>query len=342
MTFEKLTKSPWMLQVAGWTIYFVLMYVTYMSVDTPDTLGYLFIVKFQRAMTGFLLTSALWQFYKRFFDLENLGKNVFIIFFASMLLGPVWRMTEVTFFTLTRSDYSFWNAMQYTPRQAMIYGVTIMAWSAIGLGILYWQQWQQEREKRYVANLLAEKARLDALRYQVNPHFLFNAMNSIRASIDEDKERAKLMITQLSEFMRHSLLSNDKKEIPLRDEIDAVRNYLAIEKTRFEEDLRIEFDIQKEAENVEVPCFILNPLVENSITHGFETSPRPLHIRISARKVGERLHLEVTNTGKISESKGTTGIGLANVRERLETLFPESGKFELSSVNGHVTARVEI
>ena len=342
MTFEKLTNSLWALQISGWTIYFILMFLTYMSVDSPNTLQYLFMIKFQRSLTGLLLTSLLWQYYKRAFDFERLGKNVLIIFICSMLLGPVWRMTEMLFFQLTLDDYNFTNAMQYTPRQSLIYGVTIMAWSAIGLGILYWQQWQREREKSHRANLLAEKARLDALRYQVNPHFLFNAMNSIRASIDEDKERAKLMVTQLSEFMRHSLLSGEKKEIPLRDELDAVKNYLAIEKTRFEDDLQIEFDIDENTKGELVPCFILNPLVENSIKHGFETSPRPLQIKISAKMKDGKLSLEVQNTGKIAETNGSMGIGLANVQERIATLFPETGKFELSSVNGHVIAKVEI
>ena len=165
--------------------------------------------------------------------------------------------------------------------------------------IKYWQQWQRERENSLQATILAEKAQLEMLRYQLNPHFLFNALNSIRASVDEDKQRAKQMITQLSEFLRHSLLSGETKEIPLREEFEAVQNYLAIEKIRFEEKLEVEFDVEEKAKDFKVPCFLLNPLVENAIKHGLQTSPKPLKIKVSAKTDDQKLLLEVANSGNL-------------------------------------------
>ena len=219
-----------------------------------------------------------------------------------------------------------------------------MAWSAIYFGIKYWQQWQEERESALQAKVLAEKAQLEMLRYQLNPHFLFNALNSIRASVNEDNKPAKNMITQLSEFLRHSLISSETKEVPLREELEAVKNYLAIEKIRFEETLDIKYNVGEEAKDFKVPCFLLNPLVENAIKHGFHKNPETLKIQISAKLHDDKLLLKVVNTGKLTKTSkpNGTGIGLNNVRERLEKLFPDKSSFELFEENGSVIAKIEI
>ena len=134
------------------------------------------------------------------------------------------------------------------------------------------------------------------------------------------------------------------KKIPLRDEIEAVRNYLAIEKIRFEDKLTVEFCVESAAEDFKVPCFLLNPLVENAVKHGWQTSPKPLEIKISAEICGDKLLLEVANSGKLQNGANGdgNGIGLKNVRERLEKLFGENGKFELNQEDGFVKARIEI
>jgi LytS/YehU family sensor histidine kinase len=237
------------------------------------------------------------------------------------------------------------NYLARSPRIALDYAMTLTAWSALYLGVKNWWSWQTERENALESTALADKARLEMLRYQLNPHFLFNALNSIRASIDEDSTRAKQMITQLSEFLRYSLLHESAKKIPLRDELEAVRNYLAIEKIRFEDKLAVEFEIQRAAEDFKVPCFLLNPLIENAIKHGLQTSPKPLKIKISARlEANDKLLLEISNTGNLQNgsNQNGSGIGLKNVRERLEKLFAENGKFELLQENGFVKARIEI
>jgi LytS/YehU family sensor histidine kinase len=222
--------------------------------------------------------------------------------------------------------------------------MTLTAWSALYLGIKNWREWQTERENALQSAALANKAQLEMLRYQLNPHFLFNALNSIRASIDEDSTRSQKMITQLSEFLRYSLLNENAKKISLREEIEAVQNYLAIEKIRFEDKLLVNFDIEKTAENFKVPCFLLNPLIENAIKHGLQTSPKPLRINIHAETFANKLLLEVSNSGTLKNDLNTNGtkIGLKNVRERLEKLFGENAIFELKQDNDFVKARIEI
>lgn len=344
MKLERLINSFWRLQIVGWLIYLFFIYVTFLSVAQPGRFLSLFYLKGFRAVVGFCLTSILWQIYKRIFYRFSISSIVVSVVLLAIIFGCLWTGIEQIYIYLTAETYNFYATLPRMPRIALDYAVTITAWSAIYFGIKYWQQWQRERENTLQAKILAEKAQLEMLRYQLNPHFLFNALNSIRASVDEDGKRAKQMITQLSEFLRHSLLSGETKEIALREEIEAVKNYLAIEKIRFEEKLETEFNIEEATKDFKVPCFILNPLVENAVKHGLQTSPKLLKIKVSAKLVGNNLWLEVVNTGKLDKTSNLNGtkIGLKNVRERLEQLFPENSSFNLSEENGFVSAKIEI
>ena len=194
MSFEKLTNSFWKLQVIGWLIYFVLMFLTFITQNTNETWIEVFFIKAQRTLTGFLLTSILWLFYRRIINSYSIGKMVSIAFVASILFGIIWTASETLYFWLTIDGYNLSKLLPRKPRVALIYAVTVMAWSAIYFGVEYWKQLQDERENALQAKVLAEKAQLEMLRYQVNPHFLFNAMNSIRASIDEDKNLSLIHI----------------------------------------------------------------------------------------------------------------------------------------------------
>jgi LytS/YehU family sensor histidine kinase len=282
--------------------------------------------------------------YRRFGNRLSIGWLIFLVLIFAIIFGAAWTAIESVYVYLTNAAFNTTNYLARSPRIALDYAMTLTAWSALYLGVKNWWSWRTERENALQSSALANRAQLEMLRYQLNPHFLFNALNSIRASVDEDSTRAKRMITQLSEFLRYSLLHESASKIPLREEMEAVRNYLAIEKIRFEDKLTIEFDVEKRAEDFKVPCFLLNPLVENAIKHGLQTSPKPLKIKISARVYEDKLLLEISNTGNLQNnpSPNGNGIGLKNVRERLEKLSDENGKFELLQENGCVKARIEI
>jgi two-component system, LytTR family, sensor kinase len=332
----------WRLQIGGWLVYAVMIYITFLTVASSP-LG-LFYIKTFRAVVGFSLTTILWRIYRRFVNRLSLSSTVMMVLGLSMLFGIIWAFIEEGYVWAISSNYSFSKDLPSLPKVALDYAMTVMAWSAVYFGIKYWQKWQTEQENALQSAALANKAQLEVLRYQLNPHFLFNALNSIRASVDEDSKRAKQMITQLSEFLRYSLLSEGEKKIPLREELEAVRNYLAIEKIRFEKKLEVNFEIENAAEDFEVPCFLLNPLVENAIKHGMQTSPKPLKIQISARLGDEKLLLKVANSGKLENPPDSNGtkIGLKNVRERLQKLFGEKSSFELKEDGNFVVAKIEI
>jgi len=158
------------------------------------------------------------------------------------------------------------------------------------------------------------------------------------------------MLNGLSEFLRYSLAGAKASDAPLRDEIEAVRNYLDIEKIRFEDKLAVKFDIEPSAEDYRIPTLLIHPLVENALKYGMRTSALPLEIEVLARGGDGSLRLEVTNTGAWvqrsndgSNANGEgSGIGLENIRRRLEQSFPQRHHFDVSEHNGRVRAVVRI
>ncbi|MCI0525635.1 MAG: histidine kinase, partial [Acidobacteria bacterium] len=222
-----------------------------------------------------------------------------------------------------------------------------LSWSALYFGIKYWQDKQRQEARALRADALAKEAELRMLRYQINPHFLFNSLNSVSALIREDARRAEKMLNELSEFLRYSLAGAKIGAVPLGEELEAARNYLDIEKIRFEDKLAVKIDASPAAEDFRVPSLIIHPLVENAVKYGMRTSPLPLNLEISARAENGALHLSITNTGKWIDANGAandkgSGIGLTNVRQRLEQVFPQKHKFDVFERDGRVHAVIDI
>jgi sensor histidine kinase YesM len=335
--------SFWTIQIVGWLLYLVAVYITFLTVVAPENYLNLFWIKAFRSLIGFCLTCILRFIYKRFVHFLSIQLIVLLVLFCAVVFGCVWTAIEIYYYYLTENIFNLSANLARSPSYALDYAMTLTAWSALYFGVKTWWSWQREHEKTLEASALANKAQVEMLRYQLNPHFLFNALNSVRALIEEDQSRAKQMITQLSEFLQYSLLGGDEKEARLSKEIEAARNYLAIEKIRFERKLEVSFEVEREAEDFRVPCFLLNPLVENAVKHGFENDSR-LKIRIAARVSENALQIEVSNTGNLQNNHRTNGagIGLKNIRERLEKLFPQKSSFQLCEENGWVRAKIEI
>jgi len=204
-----------------------------------------------------------------------------------------------------------------------------------------------QKERTEKANALAQAAQLQMLRYRMNPHFLFNALNSIRALISENKSSAKSMVTELAEYLRYSLVSRNNETVPLKEEIESVRHYFNIQKIRYENKLEVSFDIDPAAVEFPIISYLIHPLAENAVKHGMRTSPMPLKIQIMAKAHQGSLHIEVRNSGTWIEPKDKkTGTvihtGLDNVRQHLVESYPEKHQFEISEKEGFVQARLLI
>lgn len=179
-----------------------------------------------------------------------------------------------------------------------------------------------ERAAAEMKTQLAE-AQLQALQMQLHPHFLFNTLHAISVLIHKDAQLADRMIARLSEFLRLTLESSGAQEVTLRQELDFLNRYLAIEKLRFQERLSLQFDIAPETLDAFVPNLILQPLVENAMRHGIAASEGGGHLEITAHRAGEQLRLTISDSGvDVVESKPINeGIGLTNTRARLQQLY---------------------
>lgn len=194
--------------------------------------------------------------------------------------------------------------------------------------------------ERYNSTLKYEAAinemTLNRLRSQLNPHFIFNALNSIRALTDDEPQKAKVAITQLSNILRNSLVMDKRRLVSFTDEIRTVKDYLALEGIRFEERLQTKFIISPEAEEFYVPPLMLQTLVENSIKHGISNLIDGGEVKLEAFVNDGKLHVCIRNSGQyingVKRKKGS-GLGIANTKERLKLLYGERGSFRISNEN---------
>jgi LytS/YehU family sensor histidine kinase len=203
-----------------------------------------------------------------------------------------------------------------------------------------------ELDEKIAARLEEEKARLEVLRYQLNPHVLYNSLNSIYGLLFDNPAGAGEMVLRLSEFCRATLTTPVDRLPTLGAEIAALRTYLDVEKVRWGEKLEIAFSVAPGTEAIRLPPFLLLPLVENAIKYGSRTSPGVLRVRIGAERRDTALVIEVANTGEWlppNPNRGdSTGIGLENLRQRLRRYYPDAHAFTTETPEGWVIAQVRL
>lgn len=328
----------WVLQITGWMLYGIIYYLVFYShrdLDVANTIG--FSITY---VVAFLVTLVMRKIYQNMdYHNRSLGEVSLIVVVTSIIFAVIWIYVDRF---ISYPLYEFEEYRRYLSKittrsnMGMIFWNTfiLFTWSTLYFLINFWREWNEHQLRLEKAELLANSAQLQMLRYQLNPHFLFNSLNSIRALILEDKNKARDMVSELAELLRYSLVSNKNGDVPLSEEIKAIKHYFAIEKKRFEDNLQVEFDIDSLAEDYPIPSFLVHPLVENSVKYGMKTSEMPLKIRIEAKVTGNTLAVHVRNSGKwLEEDDPTrskpagTGTGLNNVRDRLENRF--RGNYEL-------------
>ena len=217
----------------------------------------------------------------------------------------------------------------------------MLAWSVFYFSIKYHRVFQEFRESALKSAAMAHEAQLKMLRYQLNPHFLFNTLNAISTLIlEQQTELANRMVSRLSSFLRFSLDNDPMLRISLAQELKALQLYLDIEKVRFEERLGLNLDIGESAQKALIPGLLLQPLVENAIKYAIAQSEDGGTLRIAARVFAGELLIEVSDDGPGVELvdgaiPGASGVGLRNTRERLQELYGEHHSLKLSLVEPH-------
>ena len=338
----------WFLQTSAWLLYLGVSLLSFVGREAITT--FIFVRYVTAAIAGFLATTALRYLYRRIKIRERSIYSLSLITVVSSLLAAnllIWIAN------LLRYPYSGIKALTTNPtlmsylHRVIWWFSPLIGWSALYLGVKFWQEWKIRKERTEKANALAQAAQLQMLRYRMNPHFLFNSLNSIRALISENKSSAKSMVTELAEYLRYSLVSRNHENVPLKEEMESVRHYFNIQKMRYENKLEVSFDIDPAAEEFPIVSYLIHPLAENAVKHGMRTSPMPLKIKIMAKALQGSLHIEVRNSGTWIESKDkkkdtVIHTGLDNVRRRLVESYPERHHFEIFEKESFVHARLAI
>jgi sensor histidine kinase YesM len=227
--------------------------------------------------------------------------------------------------------------------------ILILLWSLIYYVVHYMENYKKKEIESLIWEAAVKDYELKTLKSQLNPHFMFNAMNSIRALIEEDPESAKVAITKLSNILRYSLQMERMERVPLEDEIETVKNYLDLERIRFEDRLKYKLDIDKSTQKIEIPPMMIQTLVENGIKHGVAKRTEGGEIHLKSKLLtttnGSKLKIEIRNSGHFSEEqlKSSNGFGVSNTKHRLNLLFGDDAYFTIKNENGDtVLAEIEI
>jgi len=272
-----------------------------------------------------------------------LGSRSVAILVASDCSGVVWVLCRsVMFYNLFPEELDKFEheggATLAIYFSNSISGVWVMlVWSALYFGIKYYLLSQEEKQRYLKAISMAQEAQLKMLRYQLNPHFLFNTLNAISTLIlDKDTELANGMVMKLSRFLRYSLDNDPMQQITVSEEVESLKLYLDIEEVRFGERLTLHFGISEDAQAALMPSLLLQPLVENSIKYAVSRSINGGSIAVSAGVENNCLQLTVADDGPgLDLRQGRLpkggGVGLANTRERLAQIYGDQQSFPLSS-----------
>ncbi|MFN5644318.1 MAG: sensor histidine kinase [Sphingomonadales bacterium] len=219
-------------------------------------------------------------------------------------------------------------------------GVLLVAWSALYYAINYFVRAEEQADQLLRLEAAATSAQLTMLRYQLNPHFLFNTLNSISTLVLlKQTEQANAMLSRLSSFLRFTLINEAAAKVSLAQEIETLKLYLDIEKMRFEERLRTHFNFDENVSEALVPSLMLQPLVENAIKYAVTPQEEGADISIDARRVGDRVRIIVSDTGpglqaSLPDPKLSTGVGMANTRERLLQAYGDDQRFDSYTRSG--------
>jgi sensor histidine kinase YesM len=352
--FENKNRAFWTLQAIGWGGYLLLRGVS--SVSNATSFDVLVPVIIE-AIVGYCLTlllSVLYGYYRA----------------MPMLAGVFLAIATLAAATFL---YSVLDAFTFSFNGNTVPGLTVgrllvsvyitftvlFGWSALYFGINYYLIVEEQIDRMQALEMQASSAQLAMLRYQLNPHFLFNTLNSISTLVLlKQTERANAMVSRLSSFLRYTLANEPTAHVTVQQEVETLKLYLEIEKMRFEDRMRPSFQVDPLAERARLPSLLLQPLVENAIKYAVTPQEEGADIAVCVRLAGERVQITVSDTGSglhdgargrnaalldIPASGLSTGVGLTNIRDRLVQAYGPDHRFETHTTPaGGFTVEIEI
>jgi len=338
----------WISQVTGWSFFIginIFIISSFEEISWQRILVWIFL-----GFLGIIFTHLLRGIIRKNNWLNLLLKNTIPRILASSVIAGI-----IIYALVFAASYAAGTFKQDEYNFAKLVGgiinisILILLWNLIYFVIHYMENYKKKEIESLIWEAAVKDYELKTLKSQLNPHFMFNAMNSIRALIEEDPESAKVAITKLSNILRYSLQMERMERVPLEDEVETVKNYLDLERIRFEDRLKYKIDIDRSTQKIEIPPMMIQTLIENGIKHGIAKRTEGGEIHLKSKMMttsnGPKLKIEIRNSGNFSEEqlKNSNGFGVSNTKHRLNLLFGENANFTIQNENGNtVLAEVEI
>jgi two-component system LytT family sensor kinase len=331
----------WTLHAAGWGAYAVSQWFGALLIE--KTFEYQLVIGIA-GVAGFVLSMPMRYLYRALY-----GKPLRVVVLSVLLTSYV---TALALRVVINVSYKWivepeWQIKTMFEIFASTVSTTylLLCWSALYFGIKYYESLQRQREAALRSAALAQEAQLKMLRYQLNPHFLFNTLNAISTLILDNQNRtANHAVTRLSEFLRYTLDQDPMKKVTLRQEMEALDLYMNTERLRFGSRLKLEYAVEEPALEAHVPSLLLQPLIENAVKYAVSPREEGGMIRIEGRVRGAMLEVTVIDDGPGLRDGNALiegrGVGLRNTRERLNVLYGEHHRFAV--LNSHPGMRIEI
>jgi anti-sigma regulatory factor (Ser/Thr protein kinase) len=337
------TKQFWIFQLLGWSLWVFMLILRDLIFVPPEYIFSRALVFSLSAVVAVVLTSGLRYLYKLVWE-KGFIVRFLVTWFGSFAAALLWQPFQNYIALIPFGELVSLSEMGPGELFDDLFSSSfplLLLWSGLYFIIKYYQLFQAEKEKSLRSDALAHEAQLLMLRYQLNPHFLFNTLNAISTLVlDKATVQANEMLTKLSKFLRYSLEHAPLDKVTLAHEIETSRLYLDIEKVRFAERLKLEINVASQTEEALVPSLILQPLIENSIKHAVSKSEEGGLVGISASVKGNRLLLEVSDEGpgvlpdepQTDTVANSTGVGLSNIRNRLQQIYGANHELTISAV----------
>ena len=252
---------------------------------------------------------------------------------VSIISGWI-RTVLVQFFNLSENKEQF-NFFTKVLANTIDHGWFILPWILIYYFYHYIEKSRKQQLDTLKLESLVKELELKTIKSHINPHFIFNSLNSIRALIDENPERARTAITELSNILRSSMQTEKQETVSFEKELDIVKDYLALEHIRFEDRLNVEYEIDEDTLDQPVPPMMLQTLVENAIKHGISKQVNGGKVKIVSDFRNNFHELVIRNTGHLNGTRNEDGFGLVSTRNRLQLLFGQKANFDIREVNGN-------
>ena len=327
-------KLYWICQIGGWTFYSLTDMVSYFTIFRFDyeKFGGLMAEVLVNTLVGIFLTHWFRLIFKRFQWIKLPIANLVLqclgaVFIITLILDSFNVPMDRALLDIDNNS-GFFGSISYFVNLSK----PVIFWMLIYVMYSYTNERKNDEIEKIRLKSSIRETESKVLRAQMNPHFMFNALNSIRALVLEDPARAQEGITQLSNILRSSLVADRRKTVSLREELKTIEDYLGLEKVRYEERLQIKWDTDPDTLSLQVPPMMLQTLVENAIKHGVQKALRWGFVEINTSLINNQLHIKIRNTGelKATESKSEVGgFGLKNTSQRLNLLYGSDAHFNI-------------